>query len=43
MHEYFTGRIIFALMCDEKYHHDQNNLIYPFKIKNVDIEENVQF
>ena len=43
MHEYFTGRVNFALhdVCDAKYHLDQSTLIYPFQMKNV--EENVQF
>ena len=43
MHEYFTGRVIFALhnACDTKYHLDQSTPIFPFEMKNV--EENVQF
>ena len=43
MHEYFTGRVIFALhdACDAKYHLDQSTLICPFQMKNV--EENRVF
>jgi len=43
MHEYFTGRVVFALhdACDAQYHLDQSTIHSPFQMKNV--EENVQY
>ena len=43
MHEFFTGKVIFALhnACDAKYHIDNSTSLIPFQMKNV--EENVEF
>ena len=43
MHEYFTGRVVFAIhdACNAQYHLDQSNFHFHFQMKNV--EENVQY
>ena len=38
MHEYFTGRVVFAIhdACNAQYHLDQSNFHFPFQMKNVE-------